>query len=295
MKSYESWTGEGLLSILGPTGSGKTQAALEIAQKLKTRNPILVSLDSVAIYEGLDIGSAKPSVEELKNFEWLGINLIKIDQKISAPEFCRRIQSGITTALSQNRPVVCVGGSHFYEKAFIEGSKPGGPTPTEEVDKLKLVANDSLWEKLCTCDKRWADKVNINDRYRLVRFFDLVVRQNFSYDDLMGNDKTMHYLPANTHIFRCALGMQRERSEFQEFLKSRIEKMWKSGWVAEIKRLLDQGFSKESPGLQSVGYREVLQFISGEMSESQTLEKILISHMQLAKKQRTWIRGLTKN
>lgn len=296
ISKIEDWDFASPLSILGPTGSGKTRLALELAQKFISdgKNPLLVSLDSVAAYQKLDIGSAKPRRAEILGFDWVGLDVFPITEKIAAPEFCKKISVTVQVALDESRPVILVGGSHFYENAFVEGVRPGDPSDSKYLDSLGSYSNQQLLNNLIGSDLRWRGILHVNDRYRLERYSDLVFRQNLTFEDLKGASANRSFVNWPVKVSRFAVGMDFSFEENQKRLKLRIDQMWNEGWVSEVKNLLDSGWSPESPGLQTIGYFEIVQFLQGKYSEQECRNRVLFSHQQLSKKQRTWIRGHRK-
>lgn len=310
LDSVSAWRGVGVLSILGPTGSGKTKAALEWVDRHfpkeqngtrsapDVKKPLLVSVDAVAIFRGLDIGSAKPLGLEREGYDWAGIDLFSPNQKVSLGDFVDQVFPKIVQALKDSRPVLLVGGSHFYEQALIEGQAPGAASDPVFLQSLEALTNEELAKRLYTIDSRFEDLAHRNDRYRLTRYLDLAERQKLSFDVLtkqrLGGLKNRSDSEGTFPICRVALGLETSREENERRLLLRIHQMLTDGWVAEVRNLLHSGLSKDAPSLQSVGYREVLQFIDGEIEEKDLPSRILTSHLQLVKKQKTWIRGLIK-
>ena len=289
ISNIESWDGMGVLSVLGPTGSGKTSTVLsEVGKRFPLKFPSLVSVDAVAAYRGLDIGSAKPQGLELAEHSWCGLDIVDASESISVARYLLSVSPQVEDALQAQRPVVLVGGSHFYERALVEGSAPGLASDPEFLSSLG--PSELLHRSLCLQDPRWEQKVHLNDRYRLERYSDLVIRQGLSFDDLFSAPKSGLLLKLD--ITCLALGLDIDFDSNRVRLQERIAKMIEAGWIDEVQALLAKGYKPSDPGLQNVGYLEICEHLSGKLSRPDMLEQILTKHQQLSKKQRTWIRGL---
>ncbi|MBS1985534.1 MAG: hypothetical protein JST16_15330 [Bdellovibrionales bacterium] len=294
LSHISQWSGSGLLSVLGATGSGKTRTVLDYvrthyAQRL--REPLLVSVDSIAMYRELDIGSAKPLGAERSDFDWVGLDLFAPSQQVTASDFIRQVLPTIENALAHRRPVICVGGSHFYERALVQGMAPGEASDPVFVATLEGVSNAELHRRLSAQDARWVEKIHPNDRYRLTRYLDLTERQGLSYEALV-----LGQGPARrswTEVDCLAVGEGSASENVRSALRSRIQAMLEQDWVAEVRALLAQ-YGEGSPALESVGYRQIVEGLQNKFPWEQLEEQILIAHLQLAKKQRTWLRGLRK-
>jgi tRNA dimethylallyltransferase len=283
----EDWDQGRPLSILGPTGAGKTGLALDFVTKTFTNRkvPLLVSCDSVAVYQELDIGSAKPRGGERENFDWRGLDLVAPPAKLTAADFGRALQSDLAQAVAERRPLILVGGSHFYEQMLTQGAAPGEASDKDYQESLESLKSEEILAQLLARDTRWA-RLHVNDRYRLTRFADLVLRQGLGFDELQDGRKPTLFAEVDTLI----VGLEKDQ-ENEKRLAKRIEQMLADGWIEETRGLLAK-YGGTAPGLLTVGYREILEHLQGNLAASQIPEALLISHRQLAKKQRTWLRRL---
>ena len=291
----EDWTARAPLFVLGPTGTGKTALALAEVQRRfpdRLKWPLLISLDSVAVYRGLDIGSSKPLGVEREPYDWAALDWVDVQNRVSAFDYVEHVTPLLRQARSADRPVLIVGGSHFYEKALVDGMSPGGPSDPAFINQLSQMGGAELKRRLVEVDVRWNSKVHENDRYRLHRFSDLTLRQGLSFDDLFGAER-IGGLP---EVELVVVGMDLKAVELDQRLSLRIDGMFASGWLEEVDRLLAAGVPPDAPGLQTVGYREVTDYLlsgrSGPIEDLKT--RILESHRQLVKKQKTWLRGLLR-
>jgi tRNA dimethylallyltransferase len=287
IQNISEWKTENLLSVLGATASGKTQVVIDHvrANFSDTKIPLLVSLDSVAVYKGLDIGSAKVMGRDRSDFDWCGLDLADVDQKLTAADFARAVKPLIQNAQKNKRPVILVGGSHFYERMLLEGPSAGVASDPEYIKEISKLENQILHQHLVEKDARWALKIHVNDRYRLERFSDLVIRQGLDFESLTKSGADFPFGDVDTLI----LGS--EKAPNDDVFLARIFKMFDEGWIEEVKDLL-KTYSEDSPGFQTVGYRELIGGLKLGLDRSQLAQAILISHRQVAKKQRTWLRSL---
>lgn len=293
LNNISGWSREGILSIIGPTGSGKTSIAQKWVRENyahEKKHPLLVSVDSVAVYKELNIGTAKPSFEDLSEFCWAGLNLCSVTQGYTAADFVRDVLPVMDEAVASNRPVILVGGSHFYERALVEGMSPGVASDKSYQESLEAFSNEELRTRLILQDSKFEEKIHLSDRFRICRFLDLVERQGLTFEELFSDSASERsWNVTNTLV----LGLDYSQKLVWNALESRVNEMLESGLVNEVRTLVDEGVSSDLVAFQAIGYRETLAFLNGRIkSEKRLCEEIYISHRQLAKKQRTWLRGL---
>ena len=279
----DDWNPDFPLSIIGPTGSGKTKILLDYLRK-HSLSPTIFSLDSVAAYLELNIGSSKPLGSDREDFSWRCLDLICLDQKITAAILRDEVVKSLP--LASDNPLVFVGGTHFYEKFILEGAGPGGPSDPVFLANLKILGPSEVRNRLIRIDERWS-YLHPNDSYRIFRFGDLVLRQEITFEELKGVSASALFPVIQTLI------LDLPHSEQNKILGSRIRAMLRDGWVNEVEELLAK-YSPASPGLLTIGYHEVVSYLQNKqiISEEALVEQVLIRHRQLAKQQRTWLRKL---
>lgn len=302
LDSIDVWNAQGVLSVLGPTGSGKTSTVVRFLRSLSedmAKNCLLVNVDSVSFYRGLDIGSAKVAGSDRDDFDWIGLDFLNPDEASTARGFLDIVEPQITQALQSDRPVILVGGSGFYERALVEGVSPGEASEATFQQSLENESNEALHERLLRQDTRWGEKIFPNDRYRVTRYLDLTERQGFSYSSLketkLRNSQLEKLWSATSTLI---LKANTDRQLFREPLAQRIEEMFEAGWIKETQDLL-KTYQPCDPGMQSIGYRELCNWLeTGDAESSQSHEllkaKILQSHLHYVKKQQTWLRPLLR-
>ena len=293
IRSIDEWSQTVPLSVLGPTGSGKTSTVINFCKK-NSLKPCLVSLDSVAAYTELNLGSSKPLGEERVAFEWLGLDLVSVIEKINASIMKSAVLKGLghlqsfLSEQSNSLAPVFVGGTHFYERFVLEGAAPGEASDPEFVKELESQGAEKVLEALKKVDPRWSEFLHLNDRFRIFRYADLVLRQGLSFDLLRkGSDQALYPIVET-------LILEVEKDLLEVKLQKRIDQMFEAGWLEEVEVLLNS-FSPDVHGLQTIGYVEVVDYLSQKkISFTELKEKILIRHRQLAKQQRTWLRSLKR-
>lgn len=283
----EDWKQTRPLSIVGATGSGKTSTLITFLRKNKL-NPLLVSLDSVAAYQELNIGSSKPLGADYSDFQWAGLSFASPNISMNALLMKEAIAPHLEHAFNSKNPIVFIGGTHFYERFIIEGAAPGGASDETFLGELARRGKELVHAELVQVDKRWADFLHLNDEYRIFRYGDLVLRQGLDYDTLRAGSQN----PLVPEI-DCLI-MNSEKEFLEPRLKQRIQEMMNLGWLEETKNLLAK-YGSQAPALKTIGYHEIVSYLSlpeDEQNMDDLLENIHIRHRQLAKQQRTWLRKL---
>ncbi|MEZ4815107.1 MAG: tRNA (adenosine(37)-N6)-dimethylallyltransferase MiaA [Bdellovibrionota bacterium] len=287
LKNIEEWSLEKPLSIVGATGSGKTSTLLSFLRSTSLR-PLLLSLDSVAAYKELDIGSSKPLGSDLSDFAWQGLSFVSPTEAMNATRMRDEVLPFINQAIAKNDPMVFVGGTHFYERFILEGPAPGKASSPEFLAELAKTGVVAVYEKLLQQDKRWSNHLHVNDEYRVFRYADLVLRQGLCYEELKAGSESPLFPEVECLILNS------EKESLEPKLKKRIAEMFALGWIEETRNILTK-YGAKAPALQSVGYAEIVEFLTNKPSEqdfTQLQEAIFIRHRQLAKQQRTWLRKL---
>jgi tRNA dimethylallyltransferase len=284
-----------VIVISGPTASGKTDMAVELAQKFGGE---VVNFDSLLLYQEINIGTAKPSQKERKSIPHHMIDVRSISNPMNAADYARETSPIIEKLLSVNKLVYLVGGSGFYLQALLKGMYESTTTPSEITERSEELYNEKgiepFLEILKENDQKSFERYHANDHYRVRRAVEhwwttgvpmSSVRESKDEANEIMDRPSIH--PWN--ILHIHLDMPKE--EHLEIIEKRTDKMLNSGLIEEVKHLLDQGFTGEEKPLLSIGYKESLDFIKGEFKNlNECRERILISTRQLAKSQRTWFK-----
>ena len=276
-----------LLFVVGPTASGKTALAISIAEKLGAE---IISGDSVQFYQELKIGSARPSEEELEKIRHHLVGHISVARDYTAGDFAREAMSLINS--HPEKSYLVVGGSGFYIQALEKGMYPTDRASEARQLRLEQRADteglQALHKELALRDPETARKIAVQDRYRLIRALDIL--------EGLAKDQTLSQMREDFEReakFRfpgrrvATLGLRIERARLEPRVVQRTRLMMAAGFLEEVSDLKNRGLA-DRPALQSVGYKEVLQFLAGEIAESELEPLIVQGTLRLAKKQRTW-------
>lgn len=276
-----------LLFVVGPTASGKTSLAIDIAEKI---NAEIISVDSVQFYRELKIGSARPSDAELTRVKHHLVGHVSVAASYTAGDCARDAM-----ALIQGNPTqsyIVVGGSGFYIQALEKGMYPidRASEATQEILENRVDAEglEAVYRELQARDPMAAEKIAVQDRYRIVRALEILgtlpKEQTLSQMRIEFEHAAKLRFPGREV---STIGLRIERARLEPRVVTRTKDMIKAGFVDEVRGLVTKGFEAR-PALQSVGYKEVLQMLSGQMSESDLVPRIVQATLRLAKKQRTW-------
>ena len=272
------------VAIIGPTASGKSALAIEVAQRT---DAYILSIDSLSIYKEIDIVSAKPSREELEQVRHFGIDVLKPDEYFSIERFIPIYQEAKRAAQADEKNLIIVGGTVFYLKTLLSGLSPM-PLPNEEaIQKSKELLRDlpKAYEFLNRIDPEFTAKITKSDRYRiekgLLLYFSTGEKPS-DYFRLHPPKPIIKELPIfNIHIDRSAL---RNRVE------QRTYEMIEAGLIDEIYGLEKKYTRKPNP-MKAIGIKETFEYLDGKVDLQGLYESIVNHTMQLAKRQRTFIRS----
>lgn len=284
-----------ILALVGPTASGKSDLALELAEQHKG---VILSCDSLLVYKGLQIGTAKPSNEDLARVPHFGIDLVSVDEKFNAGDYVRYATAVIEDHVKKNTPIIIVGGTGFYLKALLCGVWDAPPTQPEFRDHLEAEIATwpkeermmTLYNRLVEKDPDYAGKVKPQDKYRVIRALEIMEITKQKLSETLKTQEMKNALPYNVPV----LGIQRTKLEQERRIIERTNQMFSKGLVQETKDLIAQYNSTEYRPFQCVGYLEVLQHLEGKMTLPECRERVVISTRQLAKKQMTFFNTFPK-
>ena len=275
--------------LMGPTASGKTGVAVELAQSM---NVELISVDSALVYRDMDIGTAKPDTETLKIAPHHLIDIINPTESYSAASFrhdALRLMADIT---ARGKIPLLVGGTMLYFRALQNGLSDlpvADPVVRAELDALIAQHGIAyLHRQLASVDAATAARLAPNDTQRIQRAMEIYRLTNSPMSELL-KQKTSSPLPYR--ILNIAL-IPNDRHVLHQRIATRFEQMMKRGLVSEVRGLRQRyDLHPDLPSMRCVGYRQAWQFLDGEINEMQLLETGLAATRQLAKRQLTWLRS----
>ena len=273
--------------LMGPTAAGKTGLATYLADHLDVG---LISVDSGQIYRGMNIGTAKLSAEEMKEYPHELIDIRDVSQPYSADEFSHDALLIMDEIKKSGRIPLLVGGTMFYFRALQHGL-PDLPSADESVRK-KLLADaeehgwQHLHDRLAEIDPVSARRINPNDRQRIQRALEIY--------EISGICPTEHAAKEQQEIpwDIVKIGIwPSDRSLLHERIEQRLDVMFNQGFIDEVKLLKSRNLDSNLPAMRAVGYRQVLDYLKGESSYDEMRQRCLFSTRQLAKRQLTWLRN----
>ncbi|MBT1443844.1 tRNA (adenosine(37)-N6)-dimethylallyltransferase MiaA [Shewanella sp. JM162201] len=277
-----------VLFLMGPTASGKTALALELAQK---HNCEIISVDSALIYRGMDIGTAKPTAEELALAPHRLIDILDPLESYSAADFRADAVREIEDILSRGKTPLLVGGTMMYFKTLLDGLSPL-PSADESV-RAAIAAEveargwQAMHDELKAVDPVSAARIHPNDPQRLSRALEVYRISGKTLTEL--TQVKADALPYRMVQFAIAPA---ERKTLHALIGQRFQAMLAQGFVDEVARLKGRGdLHLELPSMRCVGYRQVWQYLEGEYDHDTMVEKAVAATRQLAKRQLTWLRG----
>jgi len=278
--------------LTGPTAVGKSRLAIELAETLDLE---IINADSICFYREFDVGSAKPTDEERAQVPHHLIDVASPDETYHAARFYRDCLQVLDEIHSRGKQALIVGGSGFYLKALRMGLWEAPSTSPEFRATLEAEPTDVLFERLQQVDAIHAQKIGVNDRYRIVRALEIYELSGKKPSELEAE------MP-DTPDARFELWVvDRDKDELSRRIRDRIGTMLEQGWMDETKRLRER--YPESKTLHAVGYQQILDFLDGIEPPGRNLrqgidglrDEIELAHRQLAKQQRTWFKNLKPN
>lgn len=276
-----------VLAIMGPTASGKSQLSMLLAEQLPIE---IISVDSALIYREMDIGTAKPTAEELTSVPHHLINTHEVTEVYSASEFVDDVKRLVEEIYARHRLPVLVGGTMMYFNALQQGMSDL-PSADEKVREKWLniwqETPEVLHEKLAEVDPESAQRIHQNDPQRLVRALEVYELTGKTLTEFRKQPKTG--LPS-FELIKIAL-IPDDRARLHKQIEKRFMQMVEEGFLQEVKRLYQRGdLDVDMTSMRSVGYRQAWLFLTGEYDYQTFIDKSLVATRQLAKRQLTWLR-----
>ncbi len=275
-----------LILIVGPTAVGKTELAIQLAEKF---NGEIVSADSRLFYRGMDIGTAKPSREEMARVPHHLIDIVNPDETLSLAVFQQRAKEIISDIHTRGRLPFLVGGTGQYIRAVTEGWSPPEVTPDERLRKVLETLKDEnspewLHDRLRTLDPEAADKIDARNVRRTIRALEVTLTTGRKFSVQRGQVESPYHL--------ITIGLIRPREELYRRVDERIDLMFASGFVDEVKGLLDalRDYSPSLPSMSAIGYREAIRVAKGEWSVDQAKVEMRRMTRIFVRRQANWFK-----
>lgn len=275
-----------LVIILGPTACGKSELAIKLAVDIGFE---IISADSLQIYKHFDIGTAKPAVETLSSIPHHLIDIVKPDCEFNAGLFRKNAIQVIDILLTKNKKILVVGGTYLYVRVLTEGLIEGVEPDSNYREHLKteryLYGNQYIYKQLISCDPESAKNIAENDYVRIERALEVYHLTGIKMSQLQ---KEHNFSEKRYDVFK--IGIDIEREILKNIIEIRLDKMLKDGFTDEVIKLRDMGYDKTIKPMQSIGYKEINDYLDGLISFETAKQKIIINTRRLAKRQMTWLR-----
>jgi tRNA dimethylallyltransferase len=274
-----------LLVVVGPTGSGKSDLAIRLALEVGGE---IVNCDSLQLYKGLDIGTAKVPEGERRGVPHHLIDLIEPTRIFTAGEYAEAARVVVREIAARNRIPVVVGGTGFYLRALLDGLFPGPPRDTvvrARLESRERARPGSLHRILLRLDPASAVRIHANDKNKLIRALEvrLLSGQPISTMFELGRAPLTGFRPVK-------LGLDPERKLLQERLDARTATIFARGLVEEVRALLAAGAPADAKAFESLGYKQAVEVVEGRLSQEEALSSTQIETRHYAKRQVTWFR-----
>jgi len=266
--------------LAGPTAVGKSEVALFLAERLRGE---IISVDSMQVYRGLDIGTAKPSAEERHRVPHHLIDVVDLRESFDAARFLALARQAVNDIQSRGRRPILCGGTGLYFKAYLDGlgeSPPSAPALRAELERTLL---PDLLRELQQRDPATFERIDRQNLRRVVRALEVVrlTGRPFSGQRAMWHEDS----PSGT-----VLALRRGAADLRARIDARVDRMFEHGLVRETESLLASGLEQNRTAMQAIGYRQVVEHLRGERPLAETIIEVKARTRQFAKRQLTWLR-----
>ena len=273
-----------LILIVGPTAVGKTELAIQLAESL---NGEIVSADSRLFYRGMNIGTAKPSQEEMNRIPHHLIDIVEPDETLSLAVFQQEAKRIITEIHTRGRLPFLVGGTGQYVRAVTQGWQPPevveNPKMRDELEKTKEERGaEWLHAKLAYLDPESALKIDARNVRRTVRALEVILTTGRKFSEQRGQGEAPYRL--------ITIGLTRPREELYQRVDERIEAMFSAGFVDEVQSLLERGYAPSLPSMSAIGYRECVSVVQGQLTTEQAKVEMKRATRVFVRRQANWFK-----
>ncbi|OEG00175.1 tRNA (adenosine(37)-N6)-dimethylallyltransferase MiaA [Vulcanibacillus modesticaldus] len=279
---------EKLLVIVGPTAVGKTELSIDLALRFKGE---IISGDSMQVYKGLNIGTAKIKPEEMRGVPHHLIDCYSPDHNFSVAEFQELATKKISEINSKGKLPIIVGGTGLYIKSVTHQYQFSTADKDEEYrEKLikfaKTHGNEVLHKKLAEIDPKTASKLHINDLKRVIRALEVYHATGKTFSQLLEEQKL------ETPYDLLMVGLTMDRTKLYDRINRRVDNMIEEGLIEEVKKLLELGYDERYNSMQGIGYKEIIKYLRGEITLEQAIHLIKQGTRRFAKRQLSWFRQM---
>ena len=271
-----------LIFIVGATATGKSELSLQLAEQLKGE---IVNADSMQLYRGMDIGTAKLSLQERRGIPHHLIDVLDVNQDASVAEYQGWARSKINELLGSGKSVIVVGGTGLYVKAILDELNFPDTDPevrarlSEEADRI---GGDAMHERLGKLDPAASAAIPKENLRRVVRALEVI--------EITGKPFTANLPRAGASYYPDAkqFGLVMDRDDLKARIDKRVDLMWSEGFVGEVRALIEKGITTGKTAKAALGYNQIISFLEGRISESEAMEETKRATRAYARRQETW-------
>jgi tRNA dimethylallyltransferase len=269
--------------IAGPTAVGKSEIALLLAEKIGGE---IISADSMQVYRGLDIGTAKPNEAERKGISHHLIDVCELTENFDAAQFIRLAQKAVEEIQSRNKTPIFCGGTGLYFKAYLSGLGEAPATNPELRAELEAASFESLLHELKERDPAAYGKIDKQNPRRVIRAVEVIRLTGKKFSEQRAEWKSEAQSSKTENFF----AFSRQSADLHARINARVDAMFARGLVDETRELLQRGLEQNKTAMQAIGYRQVAEHLRGERALAETIELVKSRTRQFAKRQLTWFR-----
>ena len=271
--------------LIGPTASGKSDLAMKLISKFPFE---IINADLYSAYKGLNIGTAKPSKEELNKYKHHLINILEPTMHYNVSQYCKDANQCINEVLSLNKIPLITGGTMMYVYQLLNGLSHEYNVSDTDIKLIKFIqnqyTNEHIIKSISSIDPALTDKININDSYRIEKLLERLISNNNKKNNFKGL-----YEEKNLKIHIISITIE-NREFLRDNIKNRTSKMLHDGLIEEVKYLLNEfNLNNKTQCMKAIGYKETLQFLNEDISIEELESSITVATQQLAKRQVTWM------
>lgn len=271
--------------IAGPTASGKSSLAIRLAQEIDAE---IISVDSRQCFKKIDIGTAKPSPDQLKKIPHYNISVLDLTEEDTVADFKKRSDQYTKEIEEKEKIVIYCGGSTLHLQSLIKPLDDIPESDPKNIERLTKTAEekglDYLFDQLREVDPEYAQKMDGLNPQRIFRALDVWQQTGRPFSSFHSEDPIQ--LPQHLHLF----ALHHPRKVLHQRIAKRTDQMIEEGLIEETRRLLDEGYSRGLQAFNTVGYKQTIQFLDGELTRDQMVKDIKTATRRYAKRQITWLR-----
>ena len=273
-----------MIFLLGPTASGKSRLAMEVARKSGAE---ICSVDAFQIYRGLDIGTAKPSDMAQKDVSHHLLDLVEPEEGFTAADYLRSAGDVLENLRKREKKAIWVGGTGLYHKVLTEGLAKAPGTDPKVAAELETMSTPEMGEEIWRVDPEWSEKADLQNRRRLIRAL-AVFRQTGRKMSSWQREETVRGPLVGMKIFALVPDLE----ALAAVIRTRVAGMIQDGWGEEVRRLRERSGWRGCPGSRAIGYREIELWVAGKMGREEAGDKIVAATRAYAKRQLTWLKRI---